>query len=116
MDSKDQIRGSTIRFTWIDGPTKGSTHEHVFHEDGTVTWRAIERDSDRRRPTSAAAESDRPRYYSVEVTDDFWFVSYLSNAGYTLTVVLNFEDGSMVGVASSDKTWFPVHGHFQVVG
>ena len=33
------IRGKTIRLTWTDGPTKGTTHEHVFHDDGTVEWR-----------------------------------------------------------------------------
>ena len=32
------IRGKTIRFVWTEGPTKGKTHEHVFHQDGTVTW------------------------------------------------------------------------------
>ena len=120
MDGKpsDQIRGSTIRFSWIDGPTKGTTHEHVFHEDGTVEWHAVDEAFERREGRSPHAptdrKADRPRYYSVEVTDDFWLVSYLSNSGYTLTVVLNFEDGSIVGIASNDRNWIPVHGHFQV--
>ena len=30
------IRGKTIRLKWTEGPTKGATHEHVFHNDGTV--------------------------------------------------------------------------------
>jgi hypothetical protein len=32
------VRGKTIRMMWTAGPTKGSTHEHVFHQDGTVEW------------------------------------------------------------------------------
>jgi hypothetical protein len=121
MDDRrsDQIRGRTIRFSWIDGPTKGTTHEHVFHEDGTVEWHAVDEAFERREgraphAPAASRKADRPRYYSVEVSDDFWLVSYLSSSGYTLTVVLNFDDGSMVGIASNDKNWIPVHGHFQV--
>jgi hypothetical protein len=109
-----QIQGSTIRFSWTDGPTKGQTHEHVFHEDGTVEWHAVEEGAQKKR-SAPSAQAERPKYYCVEVTDDFWLVSYLSKAGYTLTVVLNFEDGSLVGIASNDKIWMPVHGHFQVV-
>ena len=30
------VRGKTIRFSWTDGPTKGETQEHVFHDDGSV--------------------------------------------------------------------------------
>jgi hypothetical protein len=41
----ERIRGKTVLWTWTDGPTKGMTHEHVFHPDGTVEWREIDRDS-----------------------------------------------------------------------
>jgi hypothetical protein len=34
-----RISGKTLRFTWTDGPTKGESHEHVFHEDGSVEFR-----------------------------------------------------------------------------
>ena len=36
IDRAAEIRGKTIRFAWTEGPTKGKTHEHVFHQDGTV--------------------------------------------------------------------------------
>ena len=39
--SPARVRGRTIRFTWTDGPTAGKTHEHRFHHDGTVEWRAV---------------------------------------------------------------------------
>ena len=35
----DQVCGKTIRLSWADDPTKGTTQEHVFHKDGTVEWR-----------------------------------------------------------------------------
>lgn len=118
--SSDPIRGRTIRFAWSDGPTKGTVHEHVFYDDETVEWHAVEQSSGGKAKaskgeTKPAQKPERPRYFSVELTDDFWLVSYLSQSGYTLTVVLNFEDASMVGIASNDKMWTPVRGHFEVV-
>ena len=38
MDRAEAIRGKTVRLTWTEGPTRGATHEHVFHQDGTVEW------------------------------------------------------------------------------
>jgi hypothetical protein len=32
-----------------------------------------------------------------------------------LTVVLNSHSGQIVGIASNEKTWVPVHGSFEVV-
>jgi len=53
-----EIRGKTIRLTWTEGPTKGATHEHVFHEDGTVEWHSMERskkgDTTKKRPEYGA--------------------------------------------------------------
>jgi hypothetical protein len=114
----EQVRGRTIRFSWTEGPTKGTTHEHVFHEDGTVEWHAVSNEKNKPAATEAdrnRTQPERPRYSSVEVTDDFWLVSYLASSGYTLTVVLNYEDGSMVGIASNEKNWFPLRGRFHVV-
>src|SRR5262249_6636787 len=103
------IRGRTIRFVWTDGPTKGSTHEHVFHDDGTVEWHAVAAN------TSAAAgasnegdkrpePAERPRYSAAALTDHIWLISYLASSGFTLTVALNFADSSLVGFASNDKS------------
>jgi hypothetical protein len=49
----------------------------------------------------------------MKVAQNAYAVSYLSASGYTLTVVLNFDDHRLVGFASSDKQWFPVKGSFE---
>jgi hypothetical protein len=103
------IRGKTIRLTWAEGPTKGKTHEHVFHDDGTVEWR------DAASPPKGAPAKEKPEYAAIRVADDIYAVSYLAPSGYTLTVVLNFREHRMVGFASSSKDWYPVHGTFEVV-
>jgi MoaF N-terminal domain len=101
----DAIRGKTIRLKWSEGPTKGKTHEHVFHEDGTVEW----------HEPGGAPPKERPEYGATKVADEIYVVSYLAGSGFTLTVVLNFRNRSVVGFASGAKDWFPVRGTLEVV-
>jgi hypothetical protein len=116
----DQVCGKTIRLSWADGPTKGTTQEHVFHKDGTVEWHSIET-AGKSKPavegggTKAAKKPEKPHYAGAKITDDVCMVSYLSHSGYTLTVVLNFSDGSTAAIASNEKDWLPAHGSFEVM-
>jgi len=103
----DRIQGKTIDFTWTDGPTKGETHQHVFHSDGSVEYHKL--------GDSPGKPTREKRYGAVKVTDDVSVVSYLGSSGYTLTVVLNFRDNTLVGFASGAKEWFPLKGAFKVV-
>jgi hypothetical protein len=116
----DAIRGTTMRWAWTEGPTKGKVHEHVFHDDGTVEWH----DAGSAPPTgpskdaAGAQGSTRPErapYAAFEVTPEVFAVSYLSASGFTLTVVLNFAPRQLVGVASGGKDWYPLRGTFEVV-
>src|SRR6267142_1769867 len=66
-----EIRGKTMRWTWTDGPTKGTTHEHVFHEYGTVEWRC----TDGPHKGQSAKEAE---YAAQKVADDAYVVSYLA--------------------------------------
>jgi hypothetical protein len=110
----DQVNGKTVRLAWTDGPTKGSTHEHVFHRDGTVEWRSLDA---RHAPVASGqpAAAERAPYMARDITDQVVLVSYLSSGGYTLTVTLNFRNQTTMGVASNEKTWAPVQGTFEVV-
>ena len=115
-----EVRGRTMRWAWTEGPTKGKTHEHTFHEDGTVEWREV---GGAQKPVpdgpsstpKPAAKKERVEYGAVKVSNDVSLVSYLSDAGFTLTVALNFGDNMVVGFASSAKEWYPVRGTFEVV-
>jgi hypothetical protein len=111
------IRGKTIRLTWTEGPTKGTTHEHVFHEDGTVEWRDTSPRKGRstNRQEKSASATEKPEYAAIRVADDIYAVSYLAASGYTLTVVLNFHEHRIVGFASSSKEWYPLQGTFEVI-
>ena len=112
-----EVRGKTMRWAWTDGPTKGKTHEHTFHDDGTVEWR--DADSPKKpatdQATKSGAKKERVEYGAVTISDDVTLVSYLADSGFTLTVALNFDDHSVAGFASNDKEWHPVRGTFEIV-
>jgi hypothetical protein len=114
----NRIRGKSILWTWTDGPTKGMTHEHVFHPEGTVVWREIDKDS--RSPSDEASTKAGPprqkvEYAALEAGVDVCAVSYLAPSGFTLTVVLNFRTHTLVGFVSGANEWYPVRGTFEVV-
>ena len=116
MERAEAIRGKTLRLIWMEGPTQGTAHDHVFHADGTVEWHDA-KNADKvnagRRAESGVQE--RPPYAAMEAAEGIYAVSYLAPSGYTLTVVLNFRDRTMVGIASSAKDWHPVRGRFEIV-
>jgi hypothetical protein len=116
MKLAEAIRGKTLRFVWTEGPTQGATHDHVFHADGTVEWHNPKTtDKAKAGGGSGSGARERPPYAAMEAAEGVYAVSYLAPSGYTLTVVLNFRDQTMVGFASSAKDWHPVRGRFEPV-
>jgi hypothetical protein len=112
-DLSKGVKGRTVRFSWSDGPTEGTTHVHVFHDDGTVEWHDAAKQGSQK---SGKASAERPRYLDEGVGSGMRLVSYLSSSGFTLTVTLNAQNGRIAGVASNEATWTPIHGSFEVVG
>ena len=104
----NSLSGQVIRWTFEDGPTAGSTYEHTFNADGSVSF--VKLDGDRK------GEPKREKKYgSFEVSKGVELVSYLSDSGYTLTVAMNLDDRRIYGFASNDKEWHPVSGTLEVV-
>lgn len=108
--SPARVHGRTLRFTWTEGPTAGRTHEHRFHADGTVDWRSVEATA----ATEDASRNERPEYFAADVGTTASFVSYLSSSGFTLSVVLDFDTRTIVGVASNGRQWVPVRGRLEI--
>lgn len=107
-----------MRWKFDDGPTRGTTYEHTFKADGTVTYRQVE--SEGAKPANAdakgdekkpAAEEKPTKYVSFDLGEGMHLVSYLSAMGWTLTVHVNVMDESLYGFASNDKEWYPITGH-----
>jgi len=116
--TSDRMRGTTLRWTFTEGPQQGKTYEHTFHEDGTVEYRAVE-DASKAAPSGQQApgagsegERERPKFAAYDVSEDVVLVSYLADSGFTLTVALNFADHQLASIASNDEQWFPARGTF----
>jgi hypothetical protein len=107
-DTMNTLSGRVIRWTFESGPTAGSTYEHTFEPDGSVSFRKIDGDVQ-------GKPKREKRYGSFEVSKGVQLVSYLSDSGYTLTVAMNLDDGRLVGFASNEKDWQPVYGTLEVV-
>jgi hypothetical protein len=102
------LPGKTIRWTIDDGQVAGTTFDHVFNDDGSVTWRIVD------GPHEGATATEKS-YRAVKVNDKTWAISYLAASGHTLTVILNVDDHRLVGFASDSKTWSAVGGSFEFV-
>lgn len=96
------LPGKVIRWTFSDGPMPNS-FEHVFHDDGRVTWRIL--DGDLR-----GASGDEKQYTAFRISDDVYSLSYLSASGHTLTVIFNVTDKRMFAYGSNEKEWIALHG------
>jgi MoaF N-terminal domain len=108
------VRGKTLRYAFTEGPTTGKAYEHTFHDDGTVTWRALEAPD--KTPAAAADQpgpNERATYGAFEVAEGIWIVSYRAPSGYTLTLGLNFNTSQIAGFASNEKEWHPVKGRLE---
>jgi hypothetical protein len=104
----DPVRGRTIRWTWKDGPEKGSLVEHVFREDGLMLLRAVNG-----RQKGSAQEGRK--YESTRVDKDLYTVSYRTAAGATMTLLLNFKTRTLLGFSSDSEGWYPSRGTFAVM-
>src|SRR5262245_25714518 len=90
----ESLRGKTVRWTFTDGPTAGIRFEHTLHDDGSITWRALD------GPWEGASRQEK-QYAAIQVAEQVQAISYLAASGHTLTVVLNFATGRMVGFGSN---------------
>lgn len=98
------LRGTTIRWTYADGPMKGKRFEHSFTDD-TVTWK----DAGEPKPSA----DSHAKYEFQRISDDVYVVSYLSNHGFTLTTVVDERSGAIVSFASNEKDLVVQRGNLE---
>jgi hypothetical protein len=119
----DPLRGKTVRWTYDDGPMAGKSFEHNFGADGTVTWRETGGGDKGAKPPSNGKEKQaggkpgtpaKAKYEVAPINEDVVAVSYLSESGFTLTSVLDFDSGTVVSFASNEKELIPQRGMFEV--
>ena len=102
------LTGKTIRWTLVDGPLAGTTFDHSFNEDGSVTWTAV-------NGQWKGATRREKSYFAVKMNEKIWAISYRDASGNTLTVVLNLDDYHVVGFGSDDKSLSTSNGTFELL-
>jgi len=107
------LAGRTQRWKFGEGPTAGKTYEHTFYPDGTVSWREVGATS---QGKPSAEHRPTTKYAAFEVAPGLHLVSYLSESGYTLTVLVNTNNRQLHGFASSAKEWYPLTGTLESTG
>jgi hypothetical protein len=107
MTKYDPIRGKT--FHWrFEGPLSGTTYEHVFGQNDTVTYRVVD---------GEAGKMSEPTHYEIaSVTTTLCVFSYLADSGYTFTGVLDFHTNQVVAFISNEKELSQHRGSFAVIG
>jgi hypothetical protein len=103
---RNPIAGKTIEWTFTDGPMAEKSFEHAFGADGSVSFKLIGGE-DRGKATRIE------RCFIEPVGKDVYAVSYTSESGYTLTVVLDYRTYDLVAFASNDKGVSVSHGNFE---
>jgi len=96
------LGGTTIRWTYADGPMKGKHFEHGFTRDGTVSWK----EAGGAKPSA----DSQAKYQFQRINDEVYVFSYLSNHGFTLTTVVDERSGAIVSFASNEKDLSVQHG------
>jgi hypothetical protein len=106
----DPLSGKTLCWTFDDGPTAGTTYQHVFGTDGRVRWSQVNQG----KPGEPGKDSEA-EYKASEVAEGVLAVSYLAPSGFTLTTILDTEEGTVVAYASNEEQLFVQHGTFEEV-
>ena len=104
----DALAGKTIQWTFDDGPVAGTTFQHAFAGDGSVTWTIVD------GPQQGASAREKS-YAAMKVNDKTLVISYLAGSGHTLTVALDLENGRMAGFGSNNKEWTAMTGTYRFV-
>jgi len=103
------ITGHSLRFRFVDGPMAGKSFDHTFNRNGQVTFREVGSD-----PNAKPGSADQ--YQVASLGHDVHALSYLTGAGHTLTVVLDYRTLKLVAFASNEKSLVMQQGSFELLG
>ena len=109
-----------MQWTWTEGPTKGATHEHEFHDDGTVEWRAVggaaQQQNRAPKADGVPAQKTHPKYAAMKAADGVVAVSYQSpELGYTSPSFSISRTRKWSGSPWGASDWHSVQGTFRVI-
>jgi hypothetical protein len=99
--STNPIKGKTLIFNFAGENAK--SYEHTFHADGSLEYGDAGSDKKTRVDKSEIAH----------VGGDVYAVSYVGDAGWAMTSVLDFATHKVFAFLSKDKQLMQTHGKFE---
>lgn len=100
------IPGHTFEWHWEQGAFKGAAYQVTFLKDGQLHWQGI--------AGGVIGKQDREKQYqSAVIANDILMISWLEKSGYTVTIILNFSNGTCQGIVSNNSEWYPLSGKFK---
>lgn len=103
------ITGHSLRWKFSDGPMAGKSFDHTFSRNGNVAFREVGSDPN-------AKPGNAEGYEVAPVGQDAYAVSYLTAAGHTLTVILDYRTLKLIAFASNEKSLIMQQGTFELLG
>lgn len=103
QETPKSLIGKTITLEWTEGDN--SIYEVVLLDDTKVHWKALE-------GYEKGDEATEKEYSLKKVSENIYLLSWLEAVGYTITVTLNFNENTVVGIISNEKEWYPKIGIF----
>jgi hypothetical protein len=105
----NSLSGKTIRWTFDDGVMAKKSFDHTFNEDGSLTFKMLNADSDKK---DLGKITRIEKYEVATLGADVTVISYLVPHGFTLTVAMDTKSKKLVAFSSNDKGVEVQHGSF----
>jgi hypothetical protein len=104
----DRFRGTIQRWTVDAGPLAGTTCEHVFNEDWSMTWRLV---------TGAdQGRVGRARVFLVQpVRSQLYIVAFSRAEGEDVTAAVDFASRRFVGFVTREARIEPYSGSIETI-
>jgi hypothetical protein len=105
------VTGHSLRWKFADGPMAGKSFDHTFNRNGHVSFKEVGGD-----PNGQPIAGSAGQYVVASLAPDVHAVSYLTAAGHTLTVVMDYKSMKLVAFASNEQSLTMQQGTFDLLG
>ncbi len=107
-DAEHAVAGHTFEWLWQQGAFKDAGFRVSFLPDGRLQWQGIQ-------GAVTGKQATEKQYQSIAIAGDLQMISWLEKSGYTVTIVLNYSDGTCHGIVSNNNEWYPLSGSFRQI-
>ncbi|MFD1160758.1 MoaF-related domain-containing protein [Roseovarius aestuarii] len=94
--------GGGARYVWTEGAFAGE-YRLTLLADGQIKWEGLE-------GAEKGKSATENGFYSTDIAEGVYLLSWLERAGYTVNVILNTEAKTINGIVSNEEEHYPLKG------